>query len=52
MRDQSSGRIYFLLVRDNKVDAAAHVDLFLNDFDPAVVVGTWDAEVVFLTPGT
>jgi hypothetical protein len=37
---------------DNEVDAAAHVDLFLNDFDPAVVVGTWDAEVVFLTPGT
>lgn len=29
----------------------ARVDLFLN-FDPAVVESSWDAEAVFLTPGT
>ena len=33
-------------------DSMAHVDLFLDDFDPAVVVKTWDVEAVLLTPGT
>ena len=33
-------------------DPSAHVDLFLNDFDPSVVVKTWDAEAVLLMPGT
>jgi hypothetical protein len=37
---------------DNEVDAAAHVDLYLNDYDPAVAVRTWDAEAVLLTPNT
>jgi hypothetical protein len=37
---------------DNKVDAAANVDLYLNDYNPAVAVMTWDAEAVYLTPGT
>jgi len=33
-------------------DSTAHIDLFLDDFDPSVVVKTWDAEAVLLTPGT
>jgi hypothetical protein len=33
-------------------DSTSHVDLFLDDFDPAVVVKTWDVEAVLLTPGT
>ena len=33
-------------------DSTAHVDLFLDDFDPSVVVKTWDVEAVLLTPGT
>ncbi len=33
-------------------DSTAHVDLFLDDFDPAVAVKTWDVEAVLLTPGT
>jgi hypothetical protein len=37
---------------DGEPDASSHVDLFLDDFDPAVVVKTWDAEAVLLTPGT
>jgi hypothetical protein len=46
---------YWILFKpdlDNETDAGAHVDLFLNDFDPAVAVKTWDAEAVLLTPGT
>lgn len=37
---------------DNEPEPSAHVDLFLNDFDPSVAVKTWDAELVVLTPGT
>ena len=33
-------------------DSTAHIDLFLDNFDPSVVVKTWDAEAVLLTPGT
>jgi hypothetical protein len=33
-------------------DSSARVDLYLNDFDTSIVVKTWDAEAVYLTPGT
>jgi hypothetical protein len=50
-----TGAKLWILMRpdlDNEANAAAHVDLFLNDFDPAIAVKTWDVEAVFLTPGT
>jgi hypothetical protein len=50
-----TGAKLWILMRpdlDNEADATAHVDLFLNDFNPAIAVKTWDAEAVFLTPGT
>lgn len=37
---------------DDEPDASMHVDLFLDDFDPAEVVQHWDAEAVLLGPGT
>lgn len=53
--DLLTGRKLWILLRphlDNEPDAASHVDVFLDDYDPSVVVKTWDAEAVFLTPGT
>jgi hypothetical protein len=49
------GKKWWILLRpflEGEPDASAHVELFLNDFDPAVAVKTWEAEAVLLTPGT
>ena len=44
--------ILFRPLMPGEPDPTAHVDLFLDDFDPSVVVKTWDAEAVLLRPGT
>ncbi len=44
--------ILFRLHMLGEPDSTGYVDLFLDDFDPAMVVKTWDAEVVFLMTGT
>lgn len=53
--DVVSGMKFWILFRphlDNESEPSAHVDLFLNDFEPSVAVKTWDAELVVLAPGT
>ena len=37
---------------EGESQSSAHTDLYLNDFDPAIAVETWDVEAVYLTPGT
>jgi hypothetical protein len=53
--DVIHGKKWWILLRphlEGEPDPSAHVDLYLNDFDPAVAVKTWEAEAVLLTPGT
>jgi len=53
--DMLRGKKWWILLRphlEGEPDASAHVDVYLNDYDPAVAVKTWDAEAVLLTPGT
>ena len=53
--DVKVGKKWWILLKphlDGELDPSAHVDLYLNDFDPAIAVKTWEAEAVLLTPGT
>jgi hypothetical protein len=53
--DPIAGKKWWILLRphmEGEPDASAHIDLYLNDYDPAVVVKTWEAEAVLLAPGT
>lgn len=53
--DVRSGKKWWILLKphlEGEVWPSAHVDLFLNDFDPSIAVKTWDAEAILLTPGT
>jgi hypothetical protein len=53
--DPISGKKLWILLQPylaGEPDASANVELYLNDYDPAVVVKTWEAEAVLLTPGT
>jgi hypothetical protein len=53
--DVINGEKIWILLKpylDGEPDPSGHIDVYLEDFNPAQVNPTWEAEAVLLTPGT